>query len=247
MTDLEPVAGLAASVDDATGELRLGNGLVAEEWAWRLLDDARDVYASPPRDAPPLYHMANGITRAGEEEPASALRLELTSLRPGAVGGEWVKTIGHVHGVADTLGYPEVYEVVAGRGVFVLFRPDLDLCTFVTAGAGERFVIPPGWHHLAVNPGEQAMVFVDVVARAVRPDYSLLRASNGAPYRLGPRGPRANSRYPLYELRRLTAADLPPPVGHGRLADTVFGGREHLDYLLRPGNHEWGRSALPVS
>jgi glucose-6-phosphate isomerase len=240
------VSGLRASVDDATGEIRLDDGLAAEEWAWRRLADARDVYAAPPPDAPPLYHMANGITRAGEEEPSSELRLELTSLRPGEVGGEWVKTIGHVHNVADTLGYPETYEVVAGRGIFVLFRRELDVCAFVAAEAGEQFVIPPGWHHLAVNPGETTMVFVDVVARAVRPDYTLLRSSNGAPYRLGPKGTRANSRYPLYELRRLKAADLPPPTAHGRLADTFLGNRGALDYLLRPGRHDWRSSALEV-
>jgi glucose-6-phosphate isomerase, archaeal len=246
MTDLAPAAGLTASVDDATGELRLGDDVVAEEWAWRSLEDARDVYSDAPATAPPLYHMANGITPAGAEEPQSELRLELTSLRPGEVGNEWVKTIGHIHDTADTLGYPETYEVVAGHGVFVLFRPELGTCALVSAEAGERFVIPPGWHHLAVNPGGRAMVFLDAVGRAVRPDYTLLRSSSGAPYRLGQAGIAANHAHPLYELRQLRAADLPPPVAHGRLADVFLASRKTLDYLLHPSQYDWSSSALPI-
>lgn len=247
MRGLATLAGLAAFVDDATGELRLGEHFVAEEWAWRELDDARDVYGEPPATTAPLYHMANGVTRIGAQEPESELRLELTSLRPGAVGNEWVKTVGHVHNIADTLGYPETYEVAAGTGVFVLFRPETKDCALVRARTRERIVIPPGWHHLAINPGETAMVFVDVVARAVRPDYTLLRSCQGAPYRLGPGGMHVNPHHSPYKLRRLGAAALPPPTDHGSLAETFFADRGALDYLLHPERHDWSRSALPVT
>jgi glucose-6-phosphate isomerase len=238
MIDLASTAGIPVTVDPASGALRLSRRLEVEEVAVRTLDAARDVYERPPAAAPPLYHMANGITPRGHAEPGSALRYELTSLRPGLVGGEWVKTVGHLHDAApDGVGYPEAYEVVAGEAVFVLFRPEPLTCALVEARTGDRFVIPPGWHHLAVNAGAGAMVFADVVARAVVPDYTLLRERRGGPVYLGPGGIRPNPRYEACRALRLRAADVPAPAGHGRLADTFFGDRRRLDYLLEPARY----------
>ena len=241
MIELQATTGIPAGVDPATAELELADDFVAEEVAVRTLQPARDVYRDPPEHAPPLYHMLNGITPRARPEPGSALRLELTALRSGAVGPEWVKTIGHVHDTApDGLGYPEAYEVVAGTATFLLFRPDdadRVLCVLVDGGTGERFVIPPGWHHLAINSGEHAMVFADVVARAVVPDYSLVRARRGGPFYLGPTGLERNPRFGSGSLVRLGCSDLPFPDSHGRLADAYLGDRTTLDYLLRPARY----------
>jgi hypothetical protein len=99
---------------------------------------------------------------------------------------------------------------------------------------GERLVIPPGWHHLAVNPGPTAMVFADVVARAVVPDYSLLRERRGAPVLVGPEGVAANDRYEPHAVVRVRAGWLPSPQTHGGLAAAFFGDRGSLRYLLEP-------------
>jgi glucose-6-phosphate isomerase len=236
--DLTGSAGVPVSVDPRSGLLAFGDELAVEEMSLRTLAAAREAYEETPTTAPPLYQMANGITRRGRSEPASALRYELTSLRPGVVGKEWVKTIGHIHDAApDGLGYPEVYEVVAGRAAFVLFKPEPLRCALIEAERGEQFVIPPDWYHLAVNPGAEAMVFVDVVARAVTPDYTLLRERRGAPLYLGPWGVRPNPRYGVCETVTVRATELPRPVAHGRLADAFFGDRGKLDYLLEPGRH----------
>lgn len=242
MIDLAPVAGIGATVDAATGRLELAADLAIEELAVRDLETARAAYADPPTAAEALYHMANGITPSDRPEPDSLLRYELTSLRPGLVGSEWVKTVGHIHDEApDGVGYPEAYEVVAGEATFVLFRPAPTVCLLVEADAGERFVIPPGWHHLAVNRGDGAMVFADVVARAVIPDYSILRERRGAPVYLGPDGVRRNPRYDPCRPVRVRAAELPAPTEHGQLAGAFFGDRAQLDYLLEPARyqHAW--------
>ena len=234
---IELRAGIPAWVDPATAELELGEDLVVEDVAVRTLEAARDVYREPPDVAPALYHMLNGITPRARPEPDSALRLELTALRPGSVGPEWVKTIGHVHDTAPGgVGYPEVYEVVAGAAVFLLFRergPQTQ-SLLVDAAVGEGFVIPPGWHHLAVNPGDEAMVFADVVARAVVPDYSLLRARRGGPVYLGAAGVRLNPRFSGGPVLRLRATELPFPDAHAGLADAFLRDRRALDYLLSP-------------
>ncbi len=240
MISLELEAGVEARVDPASGRLELGEGLAAEECAVRELEAARAAYERPPSAARPLYHMLNGITPREHPEPGSTLLYELTSLRPGTVGPEWVKTIGHLHGRApDGLGYPEAYEVVAGEALFVLFRAAAaPRCVIVEARPGDLFVIPPGWHHLAVNAGRQAMVFADVVGRAVAPDYSLLFAHQGAPVYLGPAAARRNPRWPAMPVTRVGCAELAGtlPAVHGSLAGAFFTSREQFDYLLDPGS-----------
>lgn len=249
MIPLEQRAGVEARVDPASGLLKLGEGLVTEESAVRELNAARAAYAQPPSEARPLYYMLNGITPRERPEPDSPLRYELTSLRPGTVGPEWVKTIGHLHGLApDGLGYPEAYEVVAGEALFVLFRAPAaggrraahPMCVIVEARPGERFVIPPGWHHLAVNPGREAMVFADVVGRSVAPDYSLLLAHRGAPVYLGPNGTRRNPAWttnaPVARISCAALSETLPATG-GRLANTFFASRETFNYLLNPASY----------
>jgi glucose-6-phosphate isomerase len=163
-----------------------------------------------------------------------------------------VKTIGHVHNAApDGLGYPEAYEVVAGAAVFLLFRehgPGTQ-SLLVDAAAGDRFVIPPGWHHLAINPGDQAMVFADVVARAVVPDYSLLRARRGGPVYLETAGLPLNAHFAAGPVARLRASELPFPDAHTGLADAFLRDRRALDYLLRPAAFAslWGRFDAAVA
>src|SRR5207237_7931516 len=136
-TDLTAAAGIPVRVDPRSAALELAPELEVEEYAVRTLAAARDVYRDPPQEAAPLYHMANGVWPRGGVDRESPLRYELTALRPGVVGAEWVKTVGHVHGSApDGLGYPEAYEVVAGRAVFLLFRTTPPRRLLVDAGPG---------------------------------------------------------------------------------------------------------------
>jgi glucose-6-phosphate isomerase len=235
MISMTRLAGIDAWVDPCTGALELGDGLVAEERATRELGAARGVYERVPDRVPSLYHMLNGITARADPDKRSRLRYELTSLRGGTVGTEWVKTIGHIHNAApDGHGFPEAYEVVSGEAIFLLFRPGVTV--IVEGRRGDRFMIPPGWHHLAINHGAEAMVFADVVARAVTPDYSLLHERRGGPVYLGPGGPRQNPRWPGSRVLRLRCEALPDGLpGGARLSDLFFGDRAALDVLLHPG------------
>jgi len=245
MIPLAQRAGIEAWVDPSSGQLELGEAMVAEDIGERDLETARAAYWQPPAETPSLYHMLNGITPRGRREPESPLRYELTSLRPGTVGPEYVKTIGHLHDLApDGLGYPEAYEVVSGQALFVLFRVPQEamssadpLCAIVEANPGDQFVIPPGWHHLAVNPGAEAMVFADVVGRQVAPDYSQLFRRRGAPAYLLPDEIRRNPRWPAMPVVRIGCPTLREtlPAEHGRLADAYFAGdRGAFAYLLKP-------------
>jgi len=241
LTDLTKLAGLAVAVDATSGRLQRGDGVSAEESGVREIAAACEVYTQAPPDAAPLYHMENGLRVAGLDDPDPRLRYELTSLRPGVVGCERVKTMGHVHApVADGLGHPELYEVLCGVGAFPLFRERASggwECVLVDAAAGERFVIPPGWHHLAINAGEQAMVFADIVARTVVPDYSVPRTRVGAPIRIGPDRVGSNPSYASDgSFVRVCAHELPMPIDldRGPLWPQFARAPRRFAFLLQP-------------
>jgi oxalate decarboxylase/phosphoglucose isomerase-like protein (cupin superfamily) len=242
--DLTDQTGLSVGVEPATGRLHLGDGVVSEESAIRDMAAAREVYACPQENAP-LYYMENRLHLAGEQEPDRRLCYELTSLRPGLAGPESIKTMGHVHApVVQGLGHPELYEVVFGRAAFPLFRPRDGShggweCVIVDADCGERFVIPPGWHHLAVNAGEEAMVFADIVAREVVPDYIVPRRLVGGPVRFGAGRVGRNVSYGAAgTVLRIPARELPMPayLDRGLLWPQFLSAPADFGWLLAPAS-----------
>jgi glucose-6-phosphate isomerase len=238
---IELAAGVDVSYDPARRDVVLGPGVQAEAWRVRHVAEMRDVLPPEvsaefdPDDA--LYSMVNGVYRVDDLAAAarSPLRYELTVLPPRRLGREYVKTLGHIHSPAPggTMTYAEVYEVLWGRAHFLFFRMhpnelDVDEIVVVEAEPGERVVVPPGYHHLSVNPGEEAMIFSDLIDRSAATDYSLLRSRGGAPYFCiattpGPRY-QPNPRYTSApEPRHLRARDLPghqmlPPMPLYRMA-----------------------------
>ncbi|HZS92366.1 MAG TPA: glucose-6-phosphate isomerase family protein [Chloroflexota bacterium] len=224
---IELLAGVEVSYDPARHDVVLGPGVQAEAWRTRRAAEMRDVL--PPEVSAeidpdePLYSMINGVYHTGDLAMASRspLRYELTVLPPRRLGREYVKTLGHIHSPAPSgaLTYAEVYEVLLGRAHFLFFRmhPDgeeVEEMVVVEAGPGDRVVVPPGYHHLSVNPGDEAMIFSDLIDRSAATDYSLLRARGGAPYvcvatATGPRY-EPNPRYGSAPApRHVRARDLP--------------------------------------
>ncbi len=83
----------------------------------------------------------------------------------GRLGQEPARSQGHVHAIAQHSGWspPEVFEVLLGRAIIYAQRSvedDPGICVAVTAGVGDKVVVPPGWAHCVINadPG-QRMVF----------------------------------------------------------------------------------------
>jgi oxalate decarboxylase/phosphoglucose isomerase-like protein (cupin superfamily) len=242
-SDLTDQAGLTIGVEPATGRLHLGREVISEDSAVCDVASAREVYAEPGGEDQCLYYMENGLQIAGEGNPDPYLRYELTSLRPGLAGPESVKTIGHVHApVVHGLGHPELYEVLFGSAAFPLFRPRERACggwecVIVEATRGERFMIPPGWHHLAVNVGEEAMVFADIVARGVVPDDTVPRKFVGGPLRFAGGEVGRNPSYGVVgSVARVRASDLPMPVylDRGLLWPQFTAASDDFGCLLQP-------------
>lgn len=233
--DLEAVSSLPVRLD-GEGRLRFRGGLEPVAPAVRTAADLEPVLADgeagraafrPGGDgggigpAAGVYFMYRGVGFPAHRAlfEAHGLRYDITVVRPGTLGAEYVKTFGHYHPLApgQALAYPEVYEVLAGRGHFLLQEPApaagggwrVSDAVLVEAGPGEKVVIPPGYGHVTINPGEGWLVIGNLVAIAFQALYEPFREARGAAYyELAGEGFRPNPRYgPVPPLRRL-----PPSV-----------------------------------
>jgi glucose-6-phosphate isomerase len=83
----------------------------------------------------------------------------------GRLGQEPPRSQGHVHAIAPHSGWssPEVFQILRGHAIVYAQQcteDDPGPCIAVTAGLGEKIVVPPGWAHCVINanPSER-MVF----------------------------------------------------------------------------------------
>ena len=80
-------------------------------------------------------------------ETAGDLRLGISIVHPGRVGGEYFMTKGHFHTVLETA---EVYFCLAGEGRMVMETPDGE-CAVEELRPGKVLYVPPCWAHRSVN------------------------------------------------------------------------------------------------
>ena len=132
----------------------------------RTLDDMRCVLANPDRSGDtPLYSMYRDLALTAGDHAylrEQNIRFDITVIPPGTVGGEYVKTKGHYHPLSpSSIGYPELYLVLAGEALYLLQRSDLDDVVAVAARAGEFVFIPPGYGHVTINAGKEELVMAN--------------------------------------------------------------------------------------
>lgn len=172
-------SGLDIELEERTGELRFGQGVLCDGGGDKRLGAMRGLFATLEGCDLELrtYWAYRNIRRAGDEDlwlPKGA-RYDITVLLPGAANGEFFKTSGHYHGFSEgrALPYGEVYEVLCGEVAFVLQRsPQLstkgdgaepvDAVRVLHVRAGETIVIPPLWGHASINVADVPSAFSNV-------------------------------------------------------------------------------------
>lgn len=225
--DLQSTSALSIALL-ADGRIEFVGDLPPVDPSIRTSQALRDALLDPEAAAPAeLYYMYRGLTLPHHRElfRTEGLSYDVTVLRPGTIGGEFVKTFGHYHPLApgQDQAYPEVYEVLAGRGHFLLQKPVappdqpgetspavLDVI-LVEAGPGEKVLIPPGYGHVTINPGGEWLVIANLVAVEFSALYEPFRQARGAAYyEVAGEGFRPNPRYESSApLRPLAPADYP--------------------------------------
>ena len=209
----------------------------------RTLDDMRCVLANPDQSGNmPLYYMYRDLALTAKDRAylrEQNVRFDITVIPPGTVGGEYVKTKGHYHPLSPSgIGYPELYQVLAGEALYLLQWGDLGDIVVATAKVGEFVLIPPGYGHVTINPGKEELVMANLVSAGFTSEYTFYEQMQGGAYYLMEDGGWVqNPRYPAVPVMRGIPAGEVPELGirHGRGIYEMVSERENLSYLNSPG------------
>lgn len=256
MISLEKQSGLPLFWDTENKRIIFGEGLAETEPEIRTREDMKEVLFETDEDGPDeLYYMYRGVAPESDvkEIAGQGLRYDITILRPGTVGREYVKTAGHYHPLkpGTSFTYPEVYELLYGRAHFLLQRPlegnygELEKVMLIAAKPGDKVLIPPGYGHITINPGEDYLIMSNWVAGGFTSDYAPITERNGGGYfeLQDEEGPvfLPNSRYNyLPSLKRCSITPVPRfslhtglPIYHVFHKDPAS-----FSFLLYPENYE---------
>lgn len=208
----------------------------------RTAREMRQVLADP--DCPcsdPLYFMYRDLSLS-EADAAwlreERLRYDMTVIPARVLCGEFVKTKGHFH-PENPRGarYPEIYEVLGGAACFLLQDRGPSDVVAITARAGEKVVVPPGYGHVTLNMARVTLTMVNMVSTAFESLYGDYEERQGAAYyAFAGRGFVPNPRYGNPPpLRVLRARDLTVPRGFpGEPLYRWIGNRDALGFLNHP-------------
>ncbi len=243
MIDLRDFAGFPVHIDPETLSLGFGPRISTAPVAVRHLDEVRSLLRDPHASGPDqLYTIYMDILVPGRVDALRSLGLGYGAVvyNHGALGGEALRSQGHVHSAPDATGvaYSEIYEFWHGRGlVYMQDRATADVADVIVieAGPGDKVVIPPGWAHATVNVGDGPMAFGAVYALEARLLYEPLRRLQGtAHYVLADGTLEPNPRYrSVPEARRQVPHEIPEHgIGHRRPA--LAGELGLLEFVSRP-------------
>jgi len=259
MRDLEATSGLPLQLAD-DGSLIFGGDLPPVTPAARSLAAMREVLADPQATGPEnLYYMYRDVGRPADKARTApqGLRYDITVLLPTRLGPEWNKTYGHYHPLAPSGAYyPEVYEVISGRAIYLLQHRDaagaIDDVLIVPAMPGEKVFMLPGYGHATINPGNEPLVMANWVAGAFSSEYGDYEQRHGAAYYAlaGSDAVRwqANPRYDRVPEARLVAPRCPEDTTALRSGRPMYGdgvrAPERLQYLVDPAKYAGDWMAL---
>lgn len=133
-----------------------------------------------------FYYMYRNLSANDRDKiwlESQKLRYDITVIPPLSVCGEFVKTKGHYHPANESgTGYPEIYEVLEGVAHFLLQKRDLSDIICVRASTGEKFIIPPDYGHVTINPSPSGLVMANIVSTAFTSEYAEYERLAGAAY-----------------------------------------------------------------
>ncbi len=230
MIDISKKIGLPASFDPDNLKVEFGNNViykkyweknlsstvVSNEPLWKSLKFASnftnedgDIIKEPVLEnfwsKNKLYFGYRGIylNNKGflDEISKNNITPDITILPAGRIDNEYIRTEGHEH-LSLT---PEVYEVIFGNAIFILFKPELNYkenindAFAIFAEEGDHILFPPSYHHITVNMGDKPLFVTDFNSSNANSDFKFIKKHNGAPYWVikGNNGPEflKNPRY----------------------------------------------------
>jgi glucose-6-phosphate isomerase, archaeal len=200
MTELS-LSGLPIEWNPHKKRLVFASSLEDVDPAIRKLGEMQDVLyrkgGNRPENTDPrreLYYMYRDVHLREHKNlfREKGIRYDITVIVPGTIGEEYVKTAGHYHPVkpGTDFTYPEVYEVLHGRAHYLFQRPHnpakpgkgIDEVIVVAADPGDKVLIPSGYGHITVNPGDDYLIMSNLVADDFASIYDPLQEMGGGGY-----------------------------------------------------------------
>jgi len=210
-----------------------------------LLD--REILQGGDRE---LYYMYRDLALSQRDRDTMlehGLRYDITIIPPAMLGREYVKTAGHYHPHAPgtDMSYPEVYEVLAGEGHYMLQKLTgggsvIDV-VLVRALVGDKVIIPPDYGHVTINTSNKELKMANWVSREFSSMYEPYVELHGAAYYLTEDGFIANPGYrDAPEVRKVKPKSF-SEVGlvRGREIYGLVRDLGKLDFLNRPQEFGW--------
>jgi len=175
-------------------------------------------------DAP--YLMYGKVHLPGDQEKFEKLgiRYDLTLFKPGLIGQEFCKSIGHFHAKkpGTNVAFPEVYEIITGHALFLIQKLDetdekkeeIAEVYLIEAKESEKVIFPPGFGHTTINATNEILLTANWDENTDS-DYSYYKNHHGASYYIikNADGKPEFSPNPNYqnipELKKLKPIDLP--------------------------------------
>ena len=217
----------------------------------RRLNDMREVifdqgWLAGAKDFD-LYFMFRDLFLSrgdGEKLQEQGLRYDITVIPPNMLGREYIKTAGHYHPLVPegSVTYPELYEVLEGKALYLLQSQDLGDIVVVHASAGDKVLVPPNYGHITINRSNKTLKMANYVARNFSSLYDPIKEKAGGAYFFTKEGWIKNERCPeAAELRRVEAPDNKKlaklGLTKGREIYPLLKVRGQLEFLTDPGNH----------
>ncbi|MFH1129328.1 MAG: glucose-6-phosphate isomerase family protein [Patescibacteria group bacterium] len=143
----------------------------------RYLNDIKDVVYDKEwlKTAPnlELYYMYRDLAETQLDFMniiKNDLRYDITILKPNKLGKEFNKTLGHDHPIVPgtDITYPELYEVLEGKAIFLLQDSEdnkIKDIIAIKAQRDDKIVIPPNYEHLMINVGKTDLKTANWVSR----------------------------------------------------------------------------------
>ncbi len=232
-------------------EKKLFSGGIELPFSVRRLDEMRKVlfnreFITDANRDTILYRMFRnaGVERNPTIFKAHNIRYDVTVIENYDLGGEFTKTLGHYHPLAEKgLSYPELYEVIYGEVVYLLQRRNEDGSydvKLVHAKAGDKVIMPPNYGHISINVGKTILIEANLVNTLFQSDYKPMEdMEGGALYLLKNKKTVTNRNYKDIDIKRENAPKIDFLDYSKSIYDEYLAHPEHFIFLNKPESLFW--------
>ncbi len=199
----------------------------------RRIYDLKDVLLDEPEEDGNAYYMFRGVHRPedGKKFEYYKIRYDITIIPPRMVGREYIKTYGHYHPEAEPgLSYPEVYEVLQGKALFLQQTPDASDFMITEAEAGDVVIMIPNHGHVTVNIGDEPLIMANLVSSEFSSNYEPVKEKHGFAWYYTEKGWVKNEHYENHPKIRKTVPSALPSDIYSLFVDYPY----LFDWLNRP-------------